>query len=224
MKKFTYCIILLYLQFNSLSFAWQVRVVPVYKDTMTGQWSGLFGHTAAHKCSDFNQEGQDPEQGAHCAAKILEKQTHGRYVVSSEELAKIKSRLTLDNGDVLYFVPVEYASGPELYARKQKAAKLNMVEPTRTDHYVWIPFEELLARKTIIKMARDRTFFYTFNNDIQTIIEARWDNEILPSLNAMNYKNTQKVLITKKSAKPIKDVVIAQASQRTPKKGWGKKA
>jgi N-glycosidase YbiA len=115
-------------QAEQLSFR-LIRVVPMAFDKNTGQWSILLGHDPQEYWTDFSnafRRGTTTEALPRAARKILANQTHGEYDVSMEP-AVVEE--TQDN-DVVYFVPVRFISGRELYTKARNPEK---------DDFVWIP-------------------------------------------------------------------------------------
>lgn len=117
MKKLIFCIIVSYFQYSSLAYSWEVRVIPVTQDSMTGQWTGLFSHDVVYGWSDFRQRCSEEKEINNCISELLSKQTNGAYTISSQQLEKTRSYSKLANGDFIYCIPVEYISASHLHKK-----------------------------------------------------------------------------------------------------------
>jgi hypothetical protein len=181
MKKIILCSIALYLQYTSVSFGREVRIVPVNKDAMTGHWNGLFGHDCTFGWGEFRQRITE-EADIHLAImQSLQKQTHGVYSLSIEQIKNAQSYVQLANGDVLYCIPVDYISAPMLHKKMEASAQRDLTK----DKFVWLPIDELLRRRTLIKCARGKTSLFVFDWGIKNLMKTYWHTSLLPQLHCV---------------------------------------
>lgn len=182
MKKLIFCIIAVYLQYSSLTYSWEVRVIPVYRDTMTGHWSGLFSHDIVYGWSEFRQKCFDEKGICSCISQMLSQQTNGAYIISPQIVEKIQSRSRLDNGDIIYCIPVEYISTAQLHKKMEESPERNLTN----DKFAWIPIDEVLRHRTVVKVARGNSSLFVFDFDTRNIIKEFWPKKLLPALSADN--------------------------------------
>lgn len=184
MKKLILCIIVAYVQYSTVAYSLEVRVVPVNRDKMTGHWNGLFGHDIALGWSDFRQKCSDEKEIASSIADMLQRQTHSAYTISAQQIENTKSSLRLSNGDILYCIPVDYISAPTLHKKMEESKQRDLTK----DRFVWIPMDEVLRRRTVVKVARGNTSLFVFDIATRNNIKEHWYTKMLPELNAADPK------------------------------------
>lgn len=111
---------------------WLGRAVPMAFNKATGEWSVLFRlNPATGFWEDFAMPGNAGERGDIPAARALKNQTNGKYTPSMQGVPSFKTT----KNDFVYFVPVTYISGRDLYGstRNQFASD-----------FAWIPAREII--------------------------------------------------------------------------------
>lgn len=170
-------------QYIIAAFGCEVHVIPVCKDTRTNIWSGLFGRNAGLDWSSFKQYCEFECDAAECAAQLLYHQTNGAYKVSKQDLEKI-AHVEVSNGSHIYCVAVDFISAPMLHKKMRKP-----LDPRLTkDQFAWIPMDELMRRRTVVKLAREHMLQYKFDNTFRRMLKDVWYTKILPELQAGYYK------------------------------------
>lgn len=204
MKKIVFYSIVLCFQYISLAYGWEVRVLPVSRDPMTGQWNALFGHDVAGEWSDFKIEGTKEKKASFYAAQALEKQTHGAYRLSAKDIESSKASIRLANGDFLYAVPVNYISDPNLHKMMHRSVQRDLTK----DFFVWLPMEELLQHRTVVKLFRGKEV-YKVDQKFRSLMLQHWNKELAPALNArsdakrFNIRETNNRLTRYIDGKPV---------------------
>src|SRR5581483_6847440 len=145
MKKLL-LIVMMFLNYTIVLYAWEVHVIPVYKDPTTGSWSGLFGYNAKPSWSDFKRIGI-AQSTLYCdIAQLLCQQTHNAYILNPYYIEKLSSYVRLANGDILYCVPVDYLSTTKLHKTMETAHERDLTK----QKFFWAPIEEVLKHRTIV--------------------------------------------------------------------------
>ena len=163
-------LLLVFLQCIFYSHPWQLRLVPLCKDTMTGGWHALFWHDAYNGCKELHKSMDSSSFTSNEISTFLTSSTHGLYTYSPEQLEKISCSIRLSNGDIVCYIAVPYVC----------ANDFNKKTITGYHNFIWMPIEELLRRRTIVKSPRGRSMAYILDMNIKKYFQDYWYSTVLP--------------------------------------------
>lgn len=201
MKKIILLISLI--EYSAILFSKEVHVVPVYQERLTNKWCALFAHDAGGLWNMFKQEFDSNDNVFECAARALQEQTNGTYKFDSKDLQHQPS-LTFNNGKlVVCCIPVKHMTLPMLNKKMASSLDQNVIK----DKYLWLPVDDILARTTVVKTARNMTMRYKFDGITRAVFKQHWESYFQPRLNAQ--VNKQNALALLKKGKPVKMASIS---------------
>lgn len=207
MKK-VLMLILIIVQYTTVVISKEVYIIPVYQERLTGKWCGLFAHDAGGLWSMFKQKMVNETDPLASALQGLKEQTNGVYSYARNEKHKPHSLLTLNDGNVICCVPIQHMTIPML---QQKMVK-SVDQDIRKDKFIWVPMEDLLARTTIVRSARNMTTRCKFDDFTKSIIKNYWESLLQPQLNAS--VNKEKALTVAAKRAPRKaSIRVTQAKE-----------
>lgn len=211
MKKFL-LLLLFIIQYSANTFSREAHVIPLYQERLTNKWCALFAHDAGGLWSMFSKEFVNDKDALTYAMQALKEQTNGVYSFSEENLY---STLALENGDKVYCVPVKHMTIPMLNKKVTSSVDQNV----KKDKYLWLPIEDVLARNTVTKMARNVTSRYRFNTITKAVFKNYWEPYFQPDLNAqVNRHQALKCLEKKNSFRVVTRKVRVRDSQKSDEK------
>ncbi len=177
-KTLTIAIFIIYLQFIAYGNAWQLRLIPLTKDTMTGEWSALLCHDLRYGCMELSKPMVLEAVNSSEISTFFSVATNGSYAYSAQDLEKKCCSFRLSNGDLICYIPVPYISAGLINKKAHESSDLTVTK----NNFVWLPIHEILQRRTIVKSAHGRSIAYMLELDIKKYFKEHWYTTVLPKM------------------------------------------